>query len=64
MTEKDARAVLGIMVGADGDCPNCGRRLLRVFCERWPEFKTVAVEVFAERHKDFGDKFDPEDTDP
>jgi hypothetical protein len=50
VTTEEARAVAEIMVGADGSCVVCGAKLLRCFNERFPGFKDVLSEVWAERN--------------
>jgi len=48
MTRKEARAVISILLTADGRI--CGKDLLWLFVDLFPEHTNVAVEMYGEEH--------------
>ena len=52
MKRDEAKAVIEVLLAADGGCEYCVADLLVLFCERFPEFREFAEKAFRER---FGD---------
>lgn len=46
MTRDVAEKVIRIMLQADGGCPECGARLLRLFMAAFPDYEGMAREAY------------------
>jgi len=44
--KEEAEEVLKILLTADGGCEYCVESLLKLFCEKFPEFSELAERVF------------------
>lgn len=48
MKKEEAEKILKILFTADGGCEYCVESLLRLFCEKFPEFSELAERTFEE----------------
>lgn len=49
MIKEEAEKVVKILLTADGGCEYCVSSLLKLFCGKFPEFKSLEEEAFRER---------------
>lgn len=52
MSPEHAKAVLLIMVTADGSCFSCARKLLTKFIAKFPEHAQLAAEVYEKYYEE------------
>jgi hypothetical protein len=46
MDEDEARAVIRIMLSADGGCSYCAKDLIKLFKDSFPEHANIADEMY------------------
>jgi len=48
MKKEEAEEVIKILLKADGGCEYCVESLLKLFCQKFPEFNELAEKTFKE----------------
>jgi len=46
MTQNEARTIAEILCEADGGCPTCAYRLIKLFSKKFPKWAELATEVY------------------